>query len=494
MDKEQTEKTCGCYDQSDLGNCSTIIVGKNASKTGKVIVGHNEDDLEVVVLPYMVPRMKHQAGEMIYLEEGRAMIPQVEETYAYYWSEMRASTWKVSFSDSFVNEWGVAVVSDSCNPAKEPSVVYQDGQIGYGIRRIVAERAKTAREGVEIAMALIEEYGYFSCRTYQICDKNEGWVLQISKGKNFVAKRVPDDEVYYIPNWYTIHDVDFSDTEHKNYYFSKDIVANAITNGWYTPADKNYSDFDFAKAYQSDGGNASYNILRATNAWRLLLQEEPTEIKQFSAKLNRKLGLEDLTKIFRSHYEGLPDDACNGYNVNPHTDLHWTICNHRTAESCIIVFNDNPALTCIWRTTLNPCTSPFVPWYAGINKVPAGYNWYTPIAGQTTHFNTPASDNEYNPAWAFWTFQTVQYLADYDYKVTHEVVSGTIGELETKWMSEQSAVDKTYNELLAINPDLATEYLTGYTCTQAQMAWDWAKKTVKQLGDARAQINFKYQP
>ena len=28
----------------DNANCSTMIVGKNASATGRVLIGHNEDD------------------------------------------------------------------------------------------------------------------------------------------------------------------------------------------------------------------------------------------------------------------------------------------------------------------------------------------------------------------------------------------------------------------------------------------------------------------
>ncbi len=491
MKEGQTEK-CNC--QTELGNCSTIVVGKNASKTGKVIVGHNEDDLDVVVLPYAVPRMKHKPDEVIYLEDGKAIIPQVEETYAYYWSEMRASTWRVSFSDTFVNEMGVAITSNSCNPCKESTINPQDGDIGYGIRRILAERAKTARDGVELAISLIEKYGYFQCRSYSISDVNEGWVLQIAKGKHYVARRIGDDEVYFIPNWYTIHNVDFKDTEHKNWYFSDDLVSFAMENNWYTPAVAgDYSDFDFAKAYSGDN-DKSYNILRATNGWRFLLLEEPTDNRIFSAKLNRKLGLEDVKGLLRFHYTGTPDDVTEDYNINPHSDKHWTICNHRTAEACVIELNENPALTCVWRTTLNPCTTPFVPWYVGNTKVPEGYNWYTPIAGQSTHFHTPASDNEFNPAWAFWTFQTMQYFADFDYKNTHSVIQNSVKELEAKWEGEQSLVHKTYLELLAKNPVLATEYITGYTNTQAETALNWAKNMIKQLGEAKAMENFAWEP
>ena len=40
--------------------CSSIIVGKNVSKTGKIIAGHNEDNRGLLVMPqYYFPRQKH---------------------------------------------------------------------------------------------------------------------------------------------------------------------------------------------------------------------------------------------------------------------------------------------------------------------------------------------------------------------------------------------------------------------------------------------------
>ena len=69
----------------EKGNCSTILIGKDATVTGKVILAHNEDDTEAVVATHFVPRIVHKPGEFITLADGSAKIPQVEETYSYYW-------------------------------------------------------------------------------------------------------------------------------------------------------------------------------------------------------------------------------------------------------------------------------------------------------------------------------------------------------------------------------------------------------------------------
>lgn len=71
-------------------DCSTIIVGKNATTTGRVLVGHNEDDPGCMVQSHLVPRMQHAEGETVRFADGTAVIDQVPETCAYYWSEFRS--------------------------------------------------------------------------------------------------------------------------------------------------------------------------------------------------------------------------------------------------------------------------------------------------------------------------------------------------------------------------------------------------------------------
>ena len=115
--------------------CSTVIVGKDASATGQVIVGHNEDNGGRVFNPqYYVPPAKHKAGEMIKYEPTAAMIPQVRETLGFYWSETLDPNGS-SFSDGFVNDAGVVIVSNACSNIFDKNQKLKDGGVGYGIRR-----------------------------------------------------------------------------------------------------------------------------------------------------------------------------------------------------------------------------------------------------------------------------------------------------------------------------------------------------------------------
>lgn len=452
-------------------DCSAVIVGKKASATGEVLFGHNEDDSgNNVMVQYKVPRATHGPDESLTFEPACAKIPQVEETWSYLWSETRAP-WQASFSDTFINEWGVAIASDSCNYSREDKPRCVDGGIGYGVGHIVAQRAKTAREGVVIVAELVDRYGYTgSGRAYQIVDKNEGWVIQIVQGTHYVARRVPDDEVLFIPNWYTIRGVDLSDTD--NFVASPGLIDYAIERGWYTPAEQgNHADFDFALAYQNPTQNQAGNIVRHKNALRLILGAEPDEVRPFSVKPAKKLGVEDVKKILRTHYEGTDDDLSQDYALNPHRAGNRTICTGTTLESFVVQFREAPALTCIWRTTLNPCTSPYVPWYLGASKVPAGYGWLLPQVAFANHFNVPAADLSYRPGRAWWAFQDVQDLADASYADVVEPIRERIDALEGKWINGQAAFEHAVGELLEDDTAKAVEMLTDYTGAQASLAW-----------------------
>ena len=79
--------------------------------------------------------------------------------------------------------------------------------------------------------------------------------------------------------------MDFDDTEHKKFYFSKTLLSDALENGWYKPAKEgDYSDFDFAKAYQAGSHEIPSNMWRSDLAWRQITGAEPMPWRTFSIK------------------------------------------------------------------------------------------------------------------------------------------------------------------------------------------------------------------
>ncbi len=204
--------------------CYAIVVGRAASSDGSVLVAHAEQNRGTRLLNFRrIPPQKHEAKSQFELRRG-GRLPEVAESSGLLWSELPGT----EFSDAFLNEWGVAVVSDSCPSREDDYAVLvrrgeiRDGGIGGMLRRLIAQRAHSAREGVTLAGELIERFGYVdSGRTYVIADPREAWLLAVVRGRHWVARRVPDDQVVVVSNVYVVDTVDLSDPT--NYYRGCDL-------------------------------------------------------------------------------------------------------------------------------------------------------------------------------------------------------------------------------------------------------------------------------
>ncbi|MBN1911623.1 MAG: C69 family dipeptidase, partial [Pirellulales bacterium] len=216
--------------------CFAVIAGREATEDGSVLVGHNEQDTGVRVLSFCkVPRRTHAEGETVRLHRG-GTLPEVGQTAAYLWSQCP----KEEFGNSYLNEHGVCVVSNRCETRQDEydGLVKQgeisDGGIGFRLRQLVAERAKTAREGVDLAGRLVERFGYVANgRTYTIADPREAWLFAVIGGRQWVARRVPDDAVVLLPNVHVIRQIDLTDKA--NCLGSAGVIDYAVKRGWYDP-------------------------------------------------------------------------------------------------------------------------------------------------------------------------------------------------------------------------------------------------------------------
>ena len=191
-----------------LWACTTVVAGKNATVTGHVILGHNEDNRgNFEVLHGFVPPRTFRPGAKLPAEKGKAEIPQVPKTLGFYWSEVKGPSGSPSFADVFLNEKGVAIVSNNARgaPPTDASQLVEGG-LAWALRRAVAERAISARDAVDVITNLVSIWGYADAgRLYTVADRDEAWIVQLVSGRrNFVARRVADDEVAIIPNAYAI--------------------------------------------------------------------------------------------------------------------------------------------------------------------------------------------------------------------------------------------------------------------------------------------------
>ena len=75
--------------------------------------------MRIITSQYWVDPAVHEDGELIeILSPLPPKIPQVKKTLGFWWSQTLAPT-GYSFSDGFVNEKGVVVVSNNCNQTIE---------------------------------------------------------------------------------------------------------------------------------------------------------------------------------------------------------------------------------------------------------------------------------------------------------------------------------------------------------------------------------------
>ncbi len=354
-------------------NCYTIVVGRNASADGSVIVAHNEDDAgEMIVNLRKIRPRDYGAPQKVDLGKG-AFYETDGKTLGFLWIEAT----KQEFADSFINQAGVLLTSDSC-PSNEAKDDLTDGGIGYMLRRIVAEKASSAREGVKLAAALVEKYGYTgSGRTYTIADKNEAWMMAIIKGRHWFAQRVPDDEVAVIPNHYVIRAIDPSDSG--RFMGSPDIVDYARANGWYDESKD--GSFDFKKAFSrvfTADLTQDRNTLRHWRGLNLLSGREwpISDAYPFSFKPAKKVAAESLMAVLRDHYEGTPYDATNGYKEGtPNKTKFRTICTNTTINSFIASLNaarPESVSIFLWLALGRPDTTIYLPLYYGAEELPPG--------------------------------------------------------------------------------------------------------------------------
>ena len=448
--------------------CSTVIVGKAASETGKILVGHNEDNGgRIMNAQYWVPPAKHKAGEMITYEPTAAKIPQVRETLGFYWSQT-LSTKGQSFSDGFVNEAGVVIVSNNCSMIFEKDQKLTNGGIGYGIRRLLAERAHSAREAIDITADLLAKYGYNAeGRTYTIADAKEAWQIAIHKGNMWIARKIQDNEVVYIPNNFMLGAVDVTDTE--NVIVSPGLIERLIKTGHYKPAKTgDYSDFNFREAVQPLAKRtAEYNFRRNQIAWEYITGEKITDADQFpySVVADRKFSIEDVENIIRAHEEEIGDD--DGW----YHHLSFGPCRTATHEGVVFDIAAEPELIASYRALARPCETPFIPSYP-LARPAENQSFMSAATATKEHFHAQASRFDYHPEYASITFVNNSNVIDYqrdDFKDNQKLIKS----LEEKWAEEKAGIEAQARAALSVSKDHALAILHRYNVaklTEAQGA------------------------
>ncbi len=448
------------------GECFTVLVGRKASADGSVIVAHNEDDRGDIIVnlrkiearDYGAPRKVDLGYGAVYETDGR--------TNGFLWIEATTQ----EFADSFINDRGVLITSDSC-PSRVTEEDYTDGGIGWMLRRLMAEKATSAREAVRIAGELIEKYGYRSSgRTYSIADKNEAWMLAVLRGRRWYAERVPDDEVAVIPNHYAIRAIRPDDPDH--FMGSPDIVEYAAKNGWYDAAKDGA--FDFKKAFERPSNRDLAADGNALRHWRglSLLTGRTWELGRdypFSVKPGKKVTAEALMAVLRDHYEGTEYDATDGYKTGtPNRTKFRTICTASTIDAFIVSLGakrPEPLSVSIWLAMGKPDTTVFLPLYYGVESLPPGAGLGPKTHDDEAFYKQHFDDADLKAAKGELLNTKVLDLektAEADYGPMHATLLKELFPAETEFIDGRPKFEKDFAALYAKDTKAALKKLDDY--------------------------------
>jgi len=379
--------------------CTIFGIGKDATEDGSTMVTHTCDSTGDDFRMWIIPEMKGGEGvtrdivmngntwgdwsnfpEEKNYGSGLVMgeMPQPEDTYQYLHTNY-----------SIMNEYGVAMGESTCwfipndEHTKKLNDLFFTNNTGiidcYQAQHIAMERAKTAREAVQIMGDLVEEYGWnTSAECMNICDGNEVWIAEFYGLDLWCAVKIPDNAFFVAANRCRINEIDFDDPE--NYMWSPNLKQFAIDNGLWS--EDSGEPFEPANIYCPY--SAPYCNRREWRAFDLVapsLELDPNEDRYPLYVIpEKKLSVEDVRKLNSDYYQGTEYDASlkpeAGPFGNPLVEYthERTINMYRATYHFIATVNANlpkevrPLLYIGWGA---PDSSYMIPLWASMTKLPS---------------------------------------------------------------------------------------------------------------------------
>ena len=276
-----------------------------------------------------------------------------------------------------------------------------NGGIDYGsLIYITLQRAKTAREAIDIIVDLANTYGYCSSgESFSIVDTEEAWIMELigkgpeDKGIVWVARRIPDGYVSGHANQARITTFPWNDPE--NCLYAPDVADVARKFGWYEGSNE---DFSFADAYAP----LDFGAMRGCEArvWAFFrtvaadmdkyqdyaMGHNPANRMPLWVKPTEKVSPKVLMDCMRDHYEGtildMTADIGAGGEGCPYRwrPMYFEVdgveyCNERATATQQTAFwlvgQARPGKTGIlWFGTDDAATSPLTPIYVTSTEVP----------------------------------------------------------------------------------------------------------------------------
>ena len=466
--------------------CTNIIVTKGASTDASTLVSYAADSHTSYGDLYYCKGGRWAPGDMVKTYDYETLkyladIPQPEETYGVV---------------SNMNEHQVIITETTFGGREE--LLDRRGKLDYGsLMRLALQRAKTAREAIDIIVDLATRYGYCSeGETFSIADKEEAWIFEMvgkgmairngvnsRKGIVWVAVRIPDGAISAHANQSRITRFPLDDPD--NCLYAKDVISFARRMGYFDGED---AEFSFRDAYNPvDFGGARacearvWSVFNAfSDGWFTLVDADgkATTVDAYSylefvtgyktdGELplyifpRRKISVKDVADMMRDHFEGTPLDMTQdigaGGNALPYRwrPMHFEYEGEQYINERAIATQQTGFWMVaqarnylpdriggiLWFGTDDAATSYLTPLYACLTEVPECFREGN---GDLLH---------YSPTASFWLNNRVANACYKMYNVMAPTVREKIDEFENEQIHRGTRVaDSTalymYNDIV----------------------------------------------
>lgn len=416
-----------------------IYIGKNLTKDGSVLIGGSGDEvsshwLEVVAGATHAPGASMTVGvtSEAFMPGQFSKIPQAPQTYRYLtmnYSEYEG--FPPPLTNGGLNEHNVAgrdvwspsrpeLVSMTPNPQTGPQ--YSD------LSRIAMERAKSAREAVQVIGALIDEYGYstYGGNSHLFADEEEGWVLLNFAGGQglWIAERLgPDDIRMSYPGY--IGDIPLDFQQRDDFMGSANFIDFAVAQGWFDA-----------------GSGDAFNV---TKIYGVEAERYPRSAMEAELRAAAPIDLRAMMDAVRD--PRIAKDS-TGYG-----------------QVAALKRNAHPELNLLWIAPTSSVTAPFIPYRIGVQSIAPQFGKHRYLTkGEAAGFLLEDWQIQEATEFSGRTFKRLMYFTcDHPEQFLPEVTEALMA-FEARLMAEQETVVEIVSTLFKAGKDnLAKDYLTQYS-------------------------------
>ena len=371
-----------------------------------------------------------------------------------------------------------------------PELEYANGGIDYGsLIYITLQRAKTAREAIDIIVDLANTYGYCSSgESFSLIDTEEAWIMELigkgpeDKGIVWVARRIPDGYVSAHANQARITTFPWDDPE--NCIYAPDVAEVARKFGWFSGEDK---DFSFADAYAP----LDFGAMRGCEArvWSFfrMVADDMDKYEDYAMGHNKdnrmplwviprqKVSPKMLMDAMRDHYEGTKMDMTTDIGAGGEgCPYRWRpmyfevdgveYCNERATATqqtgFWLVGQARPnKVGILWFGTDDAATSPLTPVYVTSTEVPKCFR------------EDNGSMLKYSDTSMFWITNRVAQFAYLRYNSVGKTVREYVDKWENAMIEEVEKMDMAIANV-SYKEKKARKLATAFTVKSAEKVFN----------------------